>query len=162
MKRYRYPVNMALFLSFFIPALYLIYSFFLHTAAPEVRSILGFFSLLCLSFALFKNKNTFTLLLGLSLLAGNFNGITVFENFPAYHFFIHIGSVSIPLYWGVPFFSLLLFIYILFNKGFYTGIVSKNYWTNFLSRTSDIETVYTLVSPVEDQHKDPDIPADTK
>jgi hypothetical protein len=113
---------------------------------PGIRSILGFVFLIGLTIALFKNKNVFTLLLGLTLLVGNFTGITVFETLTKYDFFLNIGSLPIPLYWGAPFYSVLLLIYIIFNKGFYTGIATKEYWTDFLTRAIDLDAVYTVIN----------------
>jgi hypothetical protein len=108
--------------------------------------VLGFIFLIGLTTALFKNKNVFTLILGLTLLVGNFTGITAFETLTKYDFFLNIGSLPIPLYWGAPFYSVLLLIYIIFNKGFYTGIATKKYWSDFLTRTKDLEVVYTVIN----------------
>lgn len=146
MTKYRHLINIGLFLAQVLPTIYLIYYIINNSGTPGIRNILGFVFLIGLTITLFKNKNVFTLLLGVTLLVGNFTGITVFETLTKYDFFLNIGSLPIPLYWGAPFYSLLLLIYFVFNKGFYTGIATKEYWTDFLTRTKDLEVVYTVIN----------------
>ena len=146
MTKYRHLINIGLFIAQVVPTIYLIYSIIVYSGTPGIRNVLGFIFLIGLTIALFKNKNVFTLILGLTLLVGNFTGITVFETLTKYDFFLNIGSLPIPLYWGAPFYSILLLIYIIFNKGFYTGIATKEYWSDFLTRTKDLEVVYTVIN----------------
>jgi hypothetical protein len=146
MTKYRHLINIGLFIAQIVPTIYLIYSIIVYSGTPGIRNVLGFIFLIGLTIALFKNKNVFTLILGLTLFVGNFTGITVFETLTKYDFFLNIGSLPIPLYWGAPFYSVLLLIYIIFNKGFYTGIATKEYWGDFLTRTKDLEVVYTVIN----------------
>ena len=137
MTKYRHLINIGLFLAQVVPTIYFIYYIIVNSGTHGLRSVLGFVFLIGLTITLFKNKNVFTLLLGLTLLVGNFTGITVFETLTKYDFFLNIGYLPIPLYWGAPFYSVLLLIYIVFNKGFYTGIATKEYWADFLTRTNN-------------------------
>ncbi len=137
MTKYRHLINIGLFLTQVFPTIYLVYSIIVYSGTPGIRSVLSSIFLIGLTIALFKSKNVFTLLLGLTLLVGNFTGITVFEALTTREFYINFGSLHIPLYWGQPFYSILLFIYIIFNKGFYIGIATKEYWVDFLTRTKD-------------------------
>jgi hypothetical protein len=98
-----------------------------------------------LTFALFKNKNVFTLLLGLTLLIGNFCGLSAFHSVTTSTFSFRMGSLKIPLYWGQQFYSMLLVLYLIFNKEFFTGILTKEYWTDFTTRTSDLEPVVEII-----------------
>lgn len=150
MKKYRSIINISLFLLQIVLSFYLLSRIIVLSGAPGPRHIVNFTAMVLLSVSYFKNKNVFTLLLGLVLLAGNFAGLSAFEIITTYDFFIYLGSLPIPLYWGAPFYSLLLFIYLAANKGFYIGIVTKAYWTGFLTRTEDLEAVYTTVNAEAD------------
>lgn len=94
---------------------------------------------------LFINHNIFTLALGLTLLIGNFGGLSILQEITTTYLCFNIGSLPIPLYYGQFEFSILLLIYIVFDKEFYIGIATKEYWTNFLTRTKDLEMVFTVI-----------------
>lgn len=103
------------------------------------RSVLGISFTIALVIMFFKNKNVFTLLLAITLIIGNFAGLTLLDYMQTYSAGIRIKSIFIPIYWGQPFFSILLFVYLVFNLGFFRGIASKEYWNGFLTRKEDLE-----------------------
>jgi hypothetical protein len=98
------------------------------------------------------NRNLLTLVLGLNLLVGNFAGLSSLHSITTQGAFFNIGSLSIPLYWGQPFYSVLLIIYLIFNISFYIGIATKEYWDNFLTRNNDLEIVLVQVPPDKTRH----------
>ncbi len=146
MTTYRRLINVGLFLAQVVPTIYLIYYMIANSGSPDIEIIINFVFIFALTITLFKNKNVFTLLVGLTLVIGNFTGLTAFETLSKYDFFLNIGSFPIPLYWGQPFYSILLLIYLIFNKGFYIGIATKEYWADFLTRTMDLEVAYAIIN----------------
>jgi len=95
---------------------------------------------------LFLNRNIFTLSLGLTLIIGNFGGLSILPEITTTYLIFNIGSLPLPLYYGQFEFSILLLIYIVFDKEFYIGIATKEYWKNFLTRTKDLEMEFTVVN----------------
>ncbi len=147
MTRYRHYINIALYLAQLIPSALLVFVIVtLSTGTPDIECNLNFVAMLLLGACLYSNKNVFTLVLGIVLLIGNFTGLTAFGTITHSSFFINIGALPIPLYWGVPFYSFLLLIYFICNRGFFIGIATKDYWTGFLTRTQDLEAVFITVN----------------
>ena len=146
MTKYRHIINIGLLLTLIGFTIRLIIYIITNSGTPGLRNIISFVFVSALTFMLFKNKNIFTLLLGATLLIGNFTGLTVFESVTTSKFVINLGSIPIPLYWGQRFYSLLLFIYIVVNKNFFVGITTKEYWADFITRTQDLEPVFTVVN----------------
>ena len=90
-------------------------------------------------------------MVGVTLVTGNFGGLSCFHEITTSFVGFHIGPLPIPLYYGQPLYSVLLLIYLIFNKEFYIGVVTKEYWNGFLHRTKDLEQVFTIVNA--DTHK---------
>jgi hypothetical protein len=85
-------------------------------------------------------------MLGVTLVTGNFGGLSCFREITTSFVGFHIGALPIPLYYGQPLFSILLLVYIIFNKEFYIGVATKEYWQGFLHRTKDLEQVFTIIT----------------
>ena len=147
MIRYRHYINIVLYFAQVIPTLLLLFVMItLGLNSSEIQNIINCIAMIILGVCLYYNKNLFTLLLGITLLAGNFTGLTAFGTVTHNSLFLNIGSLHVPLYWGSPIYSLLLIIYLINNKGFFIGIATKEYWTDFLTRTKDLEPVFTTVN----------------
>jgi hypothetical protein len=121
----------------------------LGVSSQDFQITTNWVAMIALGICLYYNKNVFTLLLGIVLITGNFTGLTAFGTVTHNSLFFNIGSLPIPLYWGSPIYSLLLIIYLVCNKGFFIGIATKEYWTDFLTRTKDLEPVFTTVNTKE-------------
>ena len=124
----------------------LIYTVTTTENAFEVRHYLGIaFTTITLA-TLFYNKNVFSLALFATLVIGNFCGLSSIHTITTQGFYFNISTIHIPIYWGQPVYSLLLAIYLVFNSGLFTGIVTKEYWKDFLTRTNDLEPILTIVN----------------
>lgn len=146
MKKYRHIINILILTVLIILAFYLLFIDVFWTGSfLELRHYISFLFTIVTIVALFKNINFFTLLVGVTLLIGNFGGLSSLLDIRTWYSTFNIGSLHIPVYYGQPFYSLLLLIYLIFNKGFFIGIVTKEYWQNFSTRTDDLELVFTTI-----------------
>lgn len=139
MKKIRFAVNILIVLFLLVITVCTFYNVYNLSFVLSIRHYIGFFFTIVTFLYIFFNKNIFTLLLGINLLIGNFCGLTVFRAFYITTFGVTIGKMYIPLYWGIQVYTLLLIIYILFNARFYVGILSRNYWSDFHTRTEDLK-----------------------
>jgi hypothetical protein len=139
MKKLRFLVNILIVLFLLIITVYTFYNVYTLSSTLSIRHYIGFFFTIATFLYVFVNRNIFTLLLGINLLIGNFCGLTVLANFYTSTFGMNIWKMYIPFYWGNEVYSVLLIIYILFNARFYVGILSRNYWFDFLTRTEDLK-----------------------
>lgn len=150
MTKNRYYINLALY---FIQIMATLFTLFIMVTlgfrVQDFQIITNWIAMIALGICLFYNKNLFTLISGIVLITGNFTGLTAFGTVTHNSLFFNIGSLHIPLYWGSPMYSFLLIIYLLCNKGFFIGIATKEYWTDFLTRTNDLEPIFTIVNMKE-------------
>lgn len=151
MKAHRHTINLVLYLVQLVLSFYLLAQLLSKGLTPVPRHVVNFAGMLALAGVYFYNRQVFTLLLGLVLLAGNFTGLSAFETISWQSLFFNIGSFSIPLYWGAPFYSLLLAIYLAANKGFYIGFGTAAYWKDFRTRTEDLVMTYTVANADEQE-----------
>src|ERR1043165_4111231 len=134
MKRFRHPVNLALLFIQLAALCYFFYSCYADDVVPSLKSYTGMGLLMTLLFCLYLYRNLFTLGMALNLLLGNFVLISALPEISTRGFYFNIGSLSIPVYWGQPFYSALLVVYIAFNKEFFIGILNRDYWATFFQR----------------------------
>jgi hypothetical protein len=153
MKKYRYIVNIIILVTIILTACYSVYSSLTSPFVLSLRFYIGVLFIIATVVTFAKNKNVFTLFLFLHLLIGNFCGLTCLLYVFTGSSFLNLGSLSLPLYWGQPFYSILLVIYIVFNSGIFIGIASKKYWDDFLTRNDDLELVLRTVDPSDDSEK---------
>ena len=155
MTRYRHYINIAIYIAQVIPTILLLFVILtLGLEIPNIEYIINIIFIMALFIYLFKNKNVFTLLIGITLVIGNFSGLSAFGPTTLNSLHFNIGSVHIPLYCGVPIYSLLLLIYLICNRGFFIGVLTKEYWTDFLTRTHDLEAIYTVVNAKDPEKND--------
>lgn len=153
MKKYRHIINVLLLTVLIILAFYLLFIDVWWTGGfLEIRHYISLLFTLGTIVVLFKNINLFTLLLGLMLLIGNFGLLSSIIEIRTCYTTFNIGSLHIPIYYGQPTYSVMLVVYLIFNKGFFIGIATKEYWQGFLTRTDDLEMVLTTVT--EDSQKE--------
>jgi hypothetical protein len=151
MKKFRFIVNVLIIGLLITESIYSSYRIFSNSYGLTVQHYLGFSLTFLTLFSLFYNRNIFILLLGINLVVGNFCELTIFIGMETGEFIFYFAKLPIPLYWGQPFYSFVLFIYILFNKGFYIGILSNSYWPEFLNRKEDLKTdVITITTDRKD------------
>ncbi|MGZ4047980.1 MAG: hypothetical protein ACXVNN_01385 [Bacteroidia bacterium] len=151
MKKIRFVINILITIFLVVMIVHTFYDIYVSSYVLTIRHYIGFFFTLSTLLYLFFNRNIFTLSLGVNLLVGNFSGLTVLTNLTTTYAAFGIAGFPIPLYWGQPFYSVLLFIYLLFNAKFYRGILSANYWENFLNRTEDSEVVPVVLDLSKDK-----------
>lgn len=148
MKKHRHTINVLLtvLLNFMMAGLFIDMWWFTTDNMLQIQHFVCILLTFGALVTLFINQNLFTLILGVTLVVGNFGGLSCFHSISTVFFGFHIGSIPIPLYYGQPEYSFLLFIYLVFNKDFYTGIATKEYWRNFFTRTQDLEAVLTVIN----------------
>jgi hypothetical protein len=112
----------------------------------KIQHYIGILFTLGTFYTLFNNKNIFTLALGLTLAIGNFGGLSPLIDIWTWYSTFNIGSLHIPVYYGQPVYSVMFFVYLVFNKEFYIGVVTKEYWQGFLTRKKDLELVFTTIT----------------
>ncbi|MES2513784.1 MAG: hypothetical protein V4580_06540 [Bacteroidota bacterium] len=157
MQKNRHTINVliVIFLHILTGGLFIDLWWFSTNAVMQVQHYLCVLLPLATLVMLFINHNLFNLMLGITLVIGNFGGLSCFHEISTSYVGFHIGPLPIPLYYGQPLYSVLLLIYMLFNKEFYIGLVTKEYWQGFLHRTKDLEQVITIVKAkaTEAEHK---------
>ena len=153
MKKHRHTINvlLILFLNLLTCGLFIDLWWFTTDTVMQVQHYVCIILTLGTLITLFINQNLFNLMVGVTLVTGNFGGLSCFHEITTSFVGFHIGPLPIPLYYGQPLYSVLLLIYLIFNKEFYIGVVTKEYWNGFLHRTKDLEQVFTIVNA--DTHK---------
>ncbi len=137
LKKYRRFTNIGLIATLTIMTVVLFVTVLTTDALLTLRHYIGIgFTVVTLA-TLFTSRNTFTLLLGLTLIIGNFCGLSSLHTITTSSFKFN----KIPLYWGQPEYTLMLIIYLLFNRGFFIGISTKEYWQEFTTRANDLEQI---------------------
>jgi hypothetical protein len=160
MKKHRHTINVLLviFLHILTGGLFIDFWWFSTDANMQVQHYLCVLLPLATLIMLFINHNLFNLMLGITLVIGNFGGLSCFHEISTSYVGFHIGPLPIPLYYGQPLYSVLLLIYMLFNKEFYIGLVTKAYWQGFIHRTKDLEQFTANVNadsqPTENEKKE--------
>jgi hypothetical protein len=148
MKKHRHTINvlLILYLNLLTCGLFVDLWWFTTDTVMLVQHYLCVLLTVGTLITLFINQNLFNLMLGVTLVTGNFGGLSCFREITTSFVGFHIGALPIPLYYGQPLFSILLLVYIIFNKEFYIGVATKEYWQGFLHRTKDLEQVFTIIT----------------
>lgn len=90
--------------------------------------------LLPINFVLFRwNHHIGILGLGFTIFAGLFGLLSYSPATPVYYYFLTVGSVDIPLFYGQPIFVLWLAIHLVLSGKYYLGIGTKSYWKDIAS-----------------------------
>ena len=158
MKKYRHIINIGLILILATLSVQLLITILTTSAAMNIQHYNSLVLTTATLILLFLNKNIFTLLLGVTLIIGNCAGLSAFHKITTFSTGPNVGSLHIPIYWGQPAYSIMLFVYLIFNKEFFIGILSKKYWIGFTKRTTDFEREVVVIKlgqqPKEDTEND--------
>jgi hypothetical protein len=134
-------INLGLLATLVVSTAYLLFMVTTTDDALEIRHYIGIVATCVSAISFLFNKNLFKYCLGLTLVIGNFCGLSTFPTILTSALWFHPGSIQVPLYWGQPQYSAMLFIYLIVNREFYTGRFAKENLKNLLVEPDDEKVV---------------------